>query len=140
MRAWRSYQASSSVGITARSRNFQPRFSGIRTRHSSDCDADKPYGRPMAQKKAELPPRRRMRGFEAAAQLVASRVKAAGETRGFAVARLLTHWTEVVGPEIAAHTRPVKISHGKGIGATLTLLVPGAQARSEERRVGTECG
>ncbi|WP_227493368.1 DUF721 domain-containing protein [Paracoccus kondratievae] len=82
----------------------------------------------MAQKKAELPPRRRMRGFEAAAQLVASRVKAAGETRGFAVARLLTHWTEVVGPGIAAHTRPVKISHGKGIGATLTLLVPGAQA------------
>ncbi|WP_258869717.1 DUF721 domain-containing protein [Paracoccus thiocyanatus] len=82
----------------------------------------------MAQKKPESPPRRRMRGFEAAAQLVAPRIKAVGESRGFAAARLLTHWPEVVGPELAARTRPVKISHGKGFGATLTLLVPGAQA------------
>ncbi|UFM65107.1 DUF721 domain-containing protein [Paracoccus sp. MA] len=82
----------------------------------------------MAQKKPETQPRRRMRGFEAAAQLVAQRVKAVGEGRGFAVARLLTHWQEVVGPELAAHTRPVRISHGKGVGATLTLLVPGAHA------------
>jgi len=69
-----------------------------------------------------------MRGFEAAAQLVAPRVKAVGERRGFAAARLLTHWPEVVGAEIAAHTRPVRISHGKGFGATLTLLVAGARA------------
>lgn len=48
---------------------------------------------------------------------------------GTAVARLLTHWgEEVVGPEIAAHARPVKISHGKNLGATLTLLVAGARA------------
>ncbi|MFC3570633.1 DUF721 domain-containing protein [Paracoccus sp. TOH] len=82
----------------------------------------------MAQKKPETQPRRRMRGFEAAAQLVAQRVKTVGEGRGFAVARLLTHWQEVVGAELAAHTRPVRISHGKGFGATLTLLVPGAHA------------
>lgn len=82
----------------------------------------------MAQRKPEQPPRRRMRGFEAAASLVARPVRNVGESRGFAVARLLTHWAEVVGPEIAAHTRPVKISHGKGFGATLTLLVPGARA------------
>lgn len=69
-----------------------------------------------------------MRGFEAASSLVAQRVRSVGETRGFAVARLLTNWAEVVGPEIAAHTRPVKISHGKSFGATLTLLVPGARA------------
>ncbi len=69
-----------------------------------------------------------MRGFEAAAQLVAQRVRQAGESRGFAVARLLTHWADVVGPEIAAHARPVKIGHGKGFGATLTLLVSGARA------------
>ena len=69
-----------------------------------------------------------MRGFETAAQLVAQRVRAAGESRGFAVARLLTHWEEVAGPEIAAHARPVKIAHGKGFGATLTLLVSGARA------------
>ena len=82
----------------------------------------------MAQKKADTPPRRRMRGFEAAASLVANRVRSVGESRGFAVARLLTHWQDVVGPELAAHTRPVKISHGKGFGATLVLLVPGARA------------
>jgi len=82
----------------------------------------------MAQKKPDFTPRRRMRGFEAASQLVAHRVRAVGETRGFAVARLLTNWAEVVGPEIAAHARPVKISHGKGFGATLALLVPGARA------------
>ncbi|RCW82076.1 DUF721 domain-containing protein [Paracoccus lutimaris] len=82
----------------------------------------------MAQNKADAQPRRRMRGFETAAQLLAQRVRVAGESRGFAVARLLTHWDEVVGPEIAAHARPVKISHGKGFGATLTLLVPGSRA------------
>ncbi|MGA0615731.1 DUF721 domain-containing protein [Paracoccus sp. KR1-242] len=82
----------------------------------------------MAQKKPDFLPRRRMRGFEAASQLVAQKVRAVGETRGFAVARLLTNWSEVVGPEIAAHARPVKISHGKGFGATLTLLVSGARA------------
>ena len=82
----------------------------------------------MAQKKADAQPRRRMRGFETAAQLLAQQVRVAGESRGFAVARLLTHWEEVVGPEIAAHARPVKISHGKNLGATLTLLVAGARA------------
>ena len=64
-----------------------------------------------------------MRGFEQAASLVAPRIQAVGERRGFAVARLLTHW-----PEIAAQARPVRISHGKGFGATLTLLVAGPQA------------
>lgn len=81
----------------------------------------------MAQKKPDTTPRRRMRGFESASQLVAGRIRAVGESRGFAVSRLLTNWTEVVGPEIAAHARPVKISHGKGFGATLTLLVAGAR-------------
>ena len=63
----------------------------------------------MAQNKADAQARRRMRGFETAAQLLAQRVRVAGESRGFAVARLLTHWDEVVGPEIAAHARPVKV-------------------------------
>lgn len=82
----------------------------------------------MAPRKPDTLPRRRMRGFEVASTLVAHRVRSVGEQRGFAVARLLTNWAEVVGPEIAAHTRPVKISHGKNFGATLTLLVPGARA------------
>lgn len=82
----------------------------------------------MAQSRTDSKPKRRMRGFEPAAQLIAARVRNVGESRGFAVARLLTHWPEVVGPEIAAHSRPVRISHGKGMGATLTLLVAGARA------------
>lgn len=72
---------------------------------------------------------RRMRGFEAAAGLLKTRIRAVGEARGFAVARLVTHWGEVVGPDIAACARPVKISYGReGLGATLTLLVEGPQA------------
>ena len=71
---------------------------------------------------------RRMRGFEAAAVLAAKPIRAASESRGFAVARLLTNWAEVAGPEFAALTRPVRIAHGRGFGATLTLLVEGAHA------------
>ncbi|MGO4851950.1 DUF721 domain-containing protein [Phaeovulum sp. W22_SRMD_FR3] len=74
-------------------------------------------------------PFRRMRGFEPAAGLMRERIRTAGEARGFAVARLLTHWAEVVGEEIAARARPVKVGYGKGaMGATLTLLTTGAAA------------
>ena len=71
---------------------------------------------------------RRKRGFERAASLVAPRVRAAGETRGFAVSRLLTHWDEIVGADLAPMARPVEVAYGKGFGATLTILVKGAQA------------
>jgi len=70
-----------------------------------------------------------MRGFEPAFGLMKDTVRAAGESRGFAVARLLTHWAEVAGEEMARKTRPVKIGYGKGgMGATLTLLVRAAEA------------
>lgn len=69
-----------------------------------------------------------MRGFEPAALLVAKPVRRVSESRGFAVARLLTHWAEVVGSDLAGRSRPVRISHGRGFGATLTLLVEGAHA------------
>lgn len=73
--------------------------------------------------------RQRGRGFEAAAGLLRERIRAAGESRGFAVSRLLTHWPEVVGAEIAAIALPVKIGYGReGLGATLTLLTTGAAA------------
>lgn len=89
-----------------------------------DRHRHEPIERPSAPAKL-----RRMRGFEPAAGLVKERIRAAGESRGFAIARLVTHWAEVVGPEIAAHARPVKIGYGReGIGATLTLLVAGPMA------------
>jgi len=71
-----------------------------------------------------------MRGFERTASLLTTRIRKAGEARGFAVSRLLTHWEEVVGPEIAAIARPVEVSYGRsgGFGATLVLLTTGAQA------------
>jgi hypothetical protein len=84
----------------------------------------------MARKPLPEPsPTRRQRGFEPAAGLVREPVRAVGEARGFAVARLLTHWAEVAGEEMALKTRPVKISYGKGgFGATLTLLVKSTEA------------
>lgn len=83
--------------------------------------AKKPLPEPSAD--------RRRRGFEPAFGLMKDPVRIAGESRGFAVARLLTHWAEVAGAEMATKTRPVKISYGKGgFGATLTLLVKAAEA------------
>lgn len=69
------------------------------------------------------------RGFSRAASLLQTRIRKASEQRGFAVTRLLTHWTEVVGEAIAQTATPVNVSYGKGgMGATLTLLTTGAQA------------
>ena len=69
------------------------------------------------------------RGFQRASGLLQARIRAASETRGFAVARLLTHWPEIVGEEIASMARPVRITYGRGsFGATLTLLTTGAHA------------
>ncbi len=72
--------------------------------------------------------KRRKRGFERASALAAGRIRTASESRGFAVSRLLTHWAEIVGPDIAHVARPVEISYGRGFGATLTVLTTGAQA------------
>lgn len=72
---------------------------------------------------------RRQRGFEAAATLVKVPVRAAGEARGFALARLLTHWREIAGAEVADLTRPVRMHYGReGMGATLSLLVTSSHA------------
>ncbi|MDA8585376.1 DciA family protein [Rhodobacteraceae bacterium] len=60
--------------------------------------------------------------------MVSNRIQSASETRGFAVTRLLTHWAEVAGPDIASISRPVDISYGRSFGATLTLLTTGANA------------
>ena len=72
---------------------------------------------------------RRQRGFEPASGLLKDRIRSAGEKRGFAVVRLLTHWPEIAGEDMAAITRPVKVSYGReGMGATLTLLTAPAHA------------
>lgn len=69
------------------------------------------------------------RGFARAESLLKARIRTASESRGFSESRLLTHWTEIAGPDVAAISRPVEVSYGRGgMGATLTLLTTGAQA------------
>lgn len=73
--------------------------------------------------------RRFGRGFTHTAALVEKRVQKAGSARGFAQMRLLTHWDEIVGAEIANIARPVKVSYARqGIGARLTILARPARA------------
>lgn len=89
----------------------------------------------MAKSPKPQTPFRRERGFEPASRLLVERIRTAGESRGFAVARLLTQWPEIAGQELARITRPVKISYGReGLGATLTLLTTGAVAPMVEMR------
>ncbi len=84
-------------------------------------------GKPIPFRPSSKP--RRMRGFEPAAGLLREPIRKAGETRGFAITRLLTHWPEIAGRDLAELCRPVKVGYGKGgLGATLTVLASGAAA------------
>ncbi len=78
----------------------------------------------------QTPYRRRIRkGAVHAATLLERQIREVGESRGFAVSRLLTRWDEIAGPEIARMARPVDVSFARGgMGATLTILTTGAQA------------
>lgn len=62
--------------------------------------------------------------------LVDRDIKRLSEKRGFSESRLLTHWAEIAGADIAAICRPVKVGYPRGgFGAVLTLLTTGAQAQ-----------
>ncbi len=80
--------------------------------------------------RSHTPYRRRVRkGAVHAATLLERRIREVGESRGFAVSRLLTRWDEIAGTEIAAIAHPVEVSFARsGVGATLTVLTTGAQA------------
>ena len=68
-------------------------------------------------------------GFKRTANLLTGQIRTASAAKGFAQSRLLTQWPEVAGPDVAAISRPVEVSYGRGgMGATLTLLTTGAQA------------
>ena len=76
-------------------------------------------------------PKRRptTKGFARTGSLLQQQIRKAGESRGFAVTRLLTHWPEIVGEDMAAMARPVDVKYGRqGFGATLTVLTTGAMA------------
>lgn len=56
-------------------------------------------------------------------------IRRAGESRGFSVSKLLTHWVEIMGDDIASISVPVNVRYNRqGLGATLTLLTTGANA------------
>ena len=75
------------------------------------------------------PRRSSTKGFARTASLLQQQIRKAGESRGFAVTRLLTHWPEIAGQDLAAIARPVEVKYGRqGFGATLTVLTTGAQA------------
>lgn len=75
------------------------------------------------------PRRASTKGFTRTSALLTQRIRVATEKRGFAQSRLLTHWLEVAGEALAAISRPVEVSYGRGgMGATLTLLTTGANA------------
>ena len=69
------------------------------------------------------------RGFQRASGLLQERIRKASESRGFSQSRILTHWAEIAGAEIAQICKPVSVSYSKGgFGAALTVLTTGAQA------------
>lgn len=69
------------------------------------------------------------KGFSRTSSLLQERIRKTSESRGFAESRVLTHWAEIVGEDIARICQPVDVKYGRqGFGATLTLLTTGAQA------------
>jgi hypothetical protein len=68
--------------------------------------------------------------------LVEQKLRAVGESRGFAITRLLTHWSDIVGTQVSDISIPVKVSYAqKGFGATLVILTSGAQAQMLEMQL-----
>ena len=82
---------------------------------------------------------RKSKGFRRTSDLVTGDVRRVSESRGFSETRLLTHWEEIVGQDIADIARPVSVKYARGaFGATLTLLTTGAHApvlKMQEPRV-----
>lgn len=70
------------------------------------------------------------RGFSRIGAAASGLIRKPLAKRGFAESRLLTEWDSVVGAEIAALSRPLRLSHAakEGLGGTLTIGVKGARA------------
>ncbi|MDO6584372.1 DciA family protein [Salipiger sp. 1_MG-2023] len=82
-------------------------------------------------------------GFAQTGGLLKGDIRRASESRGFAQSRVLTHWEEIAGADIAAISRPVEIKYNPRArydlgrqkkGATLVLLTNGANAQILQMR------
>ena len=81
-------------------------------------------------KQAEQEKDRHAKGFTHAAAFVKGRFRTAAAKRGFASTRILTHWPEVAGAEIAAMSQPMAVRFDKAKRENvLTLLTTGAFAQ-----------
>lgn len=70
--------------------------------------------------------------FKATGDLLRGRIQAAGEARGFAATRLLTHWAEIVGEDTARLARPKDIRFARPrAGATKADAARGAGGRAK---------
>ncbi|MEM6464984.1 MAG: DUF721 domain-containing protein [Pseudomonadota bacterium] len=86
-------------------------------------------GRSARPKDAPKPRRSSTYGFARTGGLLAKRISGAAQSRGFAQMRLVTHWSEIVGAELAALCQPERVGYGKGgMGGTLTVRTTGALA------------
>jgi hypothetical protein len=74
------------------------------------------------------------RGARPLSDLLGATLSDAFRQQGFASAELVTRWTEIAGPEIAAHTEPMKVQWPRAVGndrpapGTLVLRVDGPTA------------
>lgn len=81
-------------------------------------------------KQAKQEEDRHAKGFTHAAAFVQGRFRTAAAKRGFASTRILTHWPEVAGAEIAAMSQPMAVRFDKAKHeSVLTLLTVGAFAQ-----------
>ena len=74
------------------------------------------------------------RGARPLAEFLGACLSDAFRQQGFASAELVTRWTDIVGPEIAAHAEPMKVQWPRAVGSdapepgTLVLRVDGPAA------------
>ncbi|WP_425406391.1 DUF721 domain-containing protein [Hwanghaeella sp.] len=73
---------------------------------------------------------KRRGGMRVAGSLVGALTKKALGKRGFASAAIITDWATIVGPDLAKHTRPQKLTFPKGRrdGGTVHILTSGPMA------------
>ena len=67
------------------------------------------------------------KGFQKASSFLGRITQKGFEKKGFSQSKLLTHWSETVGPEVARYSKPVRITFdSKSLSSTLTLEINGA--------------
>ncbi|MEM9725198.1 MAG: DciA family protein [Pseudomonadota bacterium] len=76
-------------------------------------------------------------GLTAATDCVKDAFRAAAGKRGIAEARLITHWPEIIGAELARVSRPIRVKPPRGLalGGVLVLAVDGARASEVEHAI-----